>query len=79
MQITLTKHLTEFIQDKVNSGRYASISDVIGEVLMLLDQRDRIREAKLAELKAKIQEGIAELDRGEGLDGEEVFAELKTI
>ncbi|MDS1347687.1 type II toxin-antitoxin system ParD family antitoxin [Planktothrix agardhii] len=77
MQIPLTKHLTEFIQDKVNSGRYASVSDVIGEALMLLDQRDRIREAKLAELKAKIQEGIAELDRGEGLDGEEVFAELE--
>jgi len=77
MQIPLTKHLTEFIQDKVNSGRYASVSDVIGEALMLLDQRDRIREAKLAELKAKIQEGIAASERGEVFDGEEVFAELE--
>lgn len=77
MKILLTKQLEEFIQEKVNSGRYASASDVIGEALMLLDQRDRIREAQLVELKAKIQEGIAELDRGEGLDGEEVFAELE--
>jgi antitoxin ParD1/3/4 len=77
MQIPLTKHLTEFIQDKVNSGRYASVSDVIGEALMLLDQRDRIREAKLAELKAKIQEGIAASEQGEVFDGEEVFAELE--
>lgn len=77
MQILLTKQLEEFIQEKVNSGRYASASDVIGEALMLLDQRDRIREAQLAELKAKIQEGIEASERGEVFDGEEVFAELE--
>lgn len=77
MQILLTKQLEAFIQEKVNSGRYASVSDVIGEALMLLDQRDRIREAELAELKSKIQEGIEASERGEVFDGEEVFAELE--
>ena len=65
------------IQDKVKSGRYLSASEVVGEALRLLDERDHRREAKLAELKAKIREGIEALDRGEVIDGEEVFAELE--
>ena len=65
------------IQDKVKSGRYLSASEVVGEALRLLDERDHLREAKLAELKAKIREGIEALDRGEVIDCEEVFAELE--
>lgn len=77
MNIALTKELEQLIQDKVKSGRYLSASEVVGEALRLLDERDRIQEARLAELKAKIREGIEELDRGEGIDGEEVFAEIE--
>ena len=77
MKILLTKELEQLIQDKVKSGRYLSESEVVGEALRLLDERDRLQEARLAELKAKIRQGIEELDRGEGIDGEEVFAELE--
>jgi antitoxin ParD1/3/4 len=55
----------------------------MGEALRLLEERDacgglrqRLRDQCLAELKAKIQVGIEELERGEGIDGEEVFAEI---
>lgn len=51
----------------------------MGEALRLLDERDtcgglrqRAREKRLAELKAKIQEGIEASERGE-----EVFAEIE--
>ncbi len=85
MNISLSKELELLIQEKVKSGRYLSASEVVGEALRLLDERDslrdssasRVQEARLAELKAKIREGIEELDRGEGIDGEEVFAELE--
>lgn len=50
---------------------------MIGEALRLLDERDRSAAVRFVELKQKIQVGIAELDRGEGIDGEEVFAELE--
>jgi antitoxin ParD1/3/4 len=40
-------------------------------------KRDRIQEQRLAELKAKIRFGIEELERGEGIDGEEVFADIE--
>ncbi|MHC5719537.1 MAG: ribbon-helix-helix domain-containing protein, partial [Nostoc sp.] len=64
-------------KDKVSSGKYHSVSEVMGEALRLLDQRDRIQEQRLAELKAKIQEGIEASERGEVVDGEEVFAEIE--
>ncbi len=77
MNISLTPELEQLVKDKVNSGRYHSVSEVMGEALRLLDERDRIREQRLAELKAKIQVGIEALDRGEVVDGEEVFAEIE--
>jgi antitoxin ParD1/3/4 len=77
VNIPLTPELEQLVKDKVNSGRYHSVSEVMGEALRLLDERDRIREQRLAELKAKIQVGIEELERGEGIDGEEVFAEIE--
>ncbi|MEH1805563.1 type II toxin-antitoxin system ParD family antitoxin [Nostoc sp.] len=77
MNISLTPELEQLVKDKVNSGRYHSVSEVMGEALRLLDERDRHREQRLAELKAKIQVGIEELERGEGIDGDEVFAEIE--
>ncbi|MDZ8107590.1 MAG: type II toxin-antitoxin system ParD family antitoxin [Nostoc sp. DedQUE12a] len=77
MNISLTPELEQLVKDKVNSGRYHSVSEVMGEALRLLDERDRDQEQRLGELKAKIQEGLEASERGEVVDGEEVFAELE--
>jgi antitoxin ParD1/3/4 len=77
VNISLTPELEQLVKDKVISGKYHSVSEVMGEALRLLEERDRIRDQRIAELKAKIQVGIEELERGEGIDGEEVFAELE--
>ncbi|MEH2416994.1 type II toxin-antitoxin system ParD family antitoxin [Nostoc sp.] len=77
MNISLTPELEQLVKDKVSSGKYHSVSEVMGEALRLLEERDRIRDQRLAELKAKIQEGIEASERGEVVDGEEVFAEIE--
>ncbi|MHC5766897.1 MAG: type II toxin-antitoxin system ParD family antitoxin [Nostoc sp.] len=77
MNVSLTPELEQLVKDKVNSGRYHSVNEVMGEALRLLDERDRVQEKRLAELKAKIQEGIEASERGEVVDGEEVFAEIE--
>ncbi len=79
MNVSLTPELEKLVKDKVNSGRYHSVSEVMSEALRLLDERDRVQEQRLAELKAKIQEGIEASERGEVVDGEEVFAEIENI
>jgi antitoxin ParD1/3/4 len=71
VNVSLTPELEQLVKDKVNSGRYHSVSEVMGEALRLLDERDRVQEQRLAELKAKIQEGIEASERGEVVDGEE--------
>jgi antitoxin ParD1/3/4 len=77
VNISLTPELEQLVKDKVSSGKYNSVSEVMGEALRLLEERDRIRDQRLAELKAKIQEGIEASERGEVVDGEEVFAEIE--
>jgi len=62
---------------KVESGLYQSASEVIREGLRLLDDQDRLRELHFAEMRKKIQAGLDQLDRGEGIPGEQVFAEMR--
>ena len=42
----------------------------------LLEQRAREREAAFQELKARLKRGAVQAERGDLLDGEEVFEEL---
>ncbi len=77
MNVSLTPELEALVQSKVQSGRYQSASEVIREGLRLLDVQDRLREMQLAEVRQKIQTGIEQLDRGEGIPGNEAFAALK--
>jgi antitoxin ParD1/3/4 len=77
MNVSLTPELEKLVEDKVQSGRYQSASEVIREGLRLLEDQDRLREMRLEEVRRKIQAGLNEFDRGEGIDEETVFAELK--
>jgi antitoxin ParD1/3/4 len=77
MNVSLTPELEMLVESKVRSGRYQSASEVIREGLRLLDDQDRLRKAQLDEVRKKIQIGIDQLDRGDGIDGARVLAELK--
>jgi len=77
MNISLTSELEKLIQEQVKKGRYSSASEMVGEALRLLWERDRIKEKRLAELKEKIRVGIEAANRGELVDGEEVFDEIE--
>ena len=77
MNVSLTPELEKLVTRKVQSGLYQSASDVIREGLRLLDDHDRLREIQLTEVRKKIQTGLDQLDRGEGIPGEEVYEEMK--
>ena len=76
MNVNLTPKLEKLVQNKVKTGRYNSASEVVREALRLLEENDRIRAAQLAGLRKGIDEGLASLDRGEGVDGEQFMAKL---
>jgi antitoxin ParD1/3/4 len=77
MNVSLTEELEELVQKKVESGRYSSASEVIRAGLRLLEQEDELRETRLAAMRARVQEGIEQAERGELVDGEEAVARAK--
>jgi antitoxin ParD1/3/4 len=77
MKVSLAPELEKLVADKVESGRHQSASEMICEGLRLLDDQDRLRELQLDEVRKKIQIGLAQLDRGEGIPGEQVQAQMK--
>ena len=68
-----------FLHARVNSGRYQTTSEVVREALRLLERSEQEREYAFQQLKAKLEKGAAEAERGELLDGDEVFGELREM
>jgi antitoxin ParD1/3/4 len=75
LNVSLTPPLQKLVDDQVASGRYGSASEVVREGLRLIDERDR--RLALDELRAKVDLGWQQSERGEGRDGEAVFAALR--
>ncbi len=77
MHVSLTPHLEKLGRDKVKSGLSNSASEVVREALRLMEDRDRVREMRLDDLRKEIQIGIDQIERGEVTPGEEVFRQLR--
>ena len=52
------EHFEQFIKGQLQQGRYASASEVIRDGLRALEDREKLRAAKLEALRADIQQGI---------------------
>ena len=77
MNVNLTPQLEEMVRQKVASGLYTSASEVVREALRLMEEQDRLRAAKLEQLRQDIRDG---LDSGEPTpwDPEEIKQEGRT-
>lgn len=60
------------MQKRVAEGAFSNASDFVRGLIRL----DKEQQERLAALRHDVGVGIEQLDRGEGLDGERVFAEL---
>ena len=67
-------HFEAFIKEQIQHGRYASASEVVRDGLRALEDRERLRAAKLEALRTEIQRGA---DSGAGIPAEAVFAEVR--
>jgi antitoxin ParD1/3/4 len=57
--VNLTDELDHFVLAKVESGRYENASEVVRAALRTLEREEQQYEAKLANLRAAIDEGDA--------------------
>ena len=65
--VVLTPHHEALIERLVTSGRYQNASEVLRAGLRELERQDGEYEAKLAVLRAAIQEGIDDIAAGNGV------------
>ncbi|NET56942.1 MAG: type II toxin-antitoxin system ParD family antitoxin [Symploca sp. SIO2E6] len=77
MNITLKPEEEQLIQEKLKTGKYETAYDVIVDALSLLEERDTLSQEWLEETRKKVAVGIAQLNQGEGIDGEVVIARLR--
>ena len=77
MNVNLSTELEHLVQLKLNSGRYTSANEVVRDALHLMAERDELLENRKQELQSGIAKGLNSLQRGEGIDGDEFFAQLE--
>lgn len=58
MNISLPSQLEKLVRQKVESGHYASASEVVREALRLFEKIESQRSEKLEALKSQIQKGM---------------------
>ena len=77
MNVSVGQEFEEYVRAKVESGDYASASEVVRDGLRLLREKEQLFEARLQSLRGEIQKGIDQIERGEARDGESVMSELR--
>jgi antitoxin ParD1/3/4 len=77
MNVSLTPELERLVQAKVASGLYNNQSEVVREALRLMAEQDRLREAHVERLRSGLVRGLAEAERGELLEADEVLREMR--
>ena len=72
--VSLGEHWNSLIESLINSGRYASVSEIMRDSLRLLEEREA--NSKLKFLRTTLIEDVASGDAGE-LDTETIRLEAK--
>ena len=77
MNISLQPEKEQFIEAKLKTGQYENAEQIIVEAFKLLEQRDKLYDNWLQEMRKKLKVGIEKPERGEGIDGETVIEKLR--
>jgi antitoxin ParD1/3/4 len=77
MNISLTPELENFIQEKVTTGYYSSVSEVIRESLRLMITHDDLQRNRIKQLNQAIDAGLDDLQSGNTIDADTAYEQLK--
>jgi len=65
------------IQQRLHSGAFESVEDVLFDALEIQAERETWLQENKEAINAKIERGLAQLDRGEGIPGEDLRKRLE--
>ena len=77
MTIELDEETQRRLEAEVQSGRYASVSEVIREAIRLLEQREETFAMRRESIRQQIEEGWDSARRGEFVDGDKLFEQIE--
>lgn len=77
MNISLTPELEKFVQEKVSSGLYTSISEVIRESLRLMHTYGNLQKQRIQELNQAIEIGLNQLNSNQKILASKSYTKLK--
>jgi len=66
MNVSLTKQLEKYVNDKVKSGDYQTASEVVREALRTLQEFERHRRTAIGQLRKDVDAAIIQSRRGQG-------------
>jgi antitoxin ParD1/3/4 len=76
VNVSLSRKLEEYVRRKLESGMYASVSEIIREGLRLMQERDQIQEVRLQQLRRQVELGWQQAQSGRLKDGPAALREL---
>jgi antitoxin ParD1/3/4 len=77
MEIILTPELEQFVKKQMDSGRYSSASDVVLTAIKFFEEHEHVYKGRFDELRQEVMIGYEAAERGELIDGDIVFANLR--
>ncbi len=76
LSVSLSPQQVARLHDAVESGSYASNSEVVRDALRLWEQRQELRKIEMAHLKQAYEDGMAS-GEGRTVDADTLLADLK--
>jgi antitoxin ParD1/3/4 len=77
MNITLNPEQEQFIKTQLEQGKFPDAQAVINQALQLLQEKQKEYEEWVEDVRIKVNEAAAELERGEGVPLETVVEQMQ--
>jgi antitoxin ParD1/3/4 len=77
MEISLTPELEQFVKKQMDSGNYSSAADVVLTAMKFFEEHEHVYKGRFDELRREVMVGYEAAERGELIDGEIVFDNLR--
>ena len=76
VNVSLSEEQRRFVQGKLQEGRFRSTNDLFQEALRVLESHDGLKTLQLRDLRARISDSIAAVERVEQVDGRQFVENL---
>ena len=76
VNVSLSEEQRRFVQGKIQEGRFRSANDLFQEALRVFESHDGLKTLQLRDLRARISDSIAAVERVEQVDGRQFVENL---